>query len=172
VHGAELLAQARRASGLSQSELARRSETSRPTVSAYEHGRKSPTLQTAARLLHETGFELDIRPLITFVEVVTARGRTVSVPTSLPRLPVEQAVAVVVLPIHLNWSVPGRSFDLADRAQRARMYEIVLREGAPDDVLTFVDGALLVDLWDELVLPREVRAAWNPLIHRTTVVAA
>jgi len=26
------------------------------------------------------------------------------------------------------------------------------------------DGALLVDLWDELVLPREVRAAWQPVI--------
>jgi len=172
MHGAELLVEARRASGLSQSELARRSETSRPTISAYEHGRKSPTLQTAVRLLHETGFELYIRPLVTFVEVVTTRGRTVSVPTSLPRLPVERAVAVAVLPIHLNWSTPGRRFDLADRSQRARVYEIVLREGGPDDVLTFVDGALLVDLWDELVLPREIRAAWRPLIQHAAAVAA
>ena len=26
------------------------------------------------------------------------------------------------------------------------------------------DGALLVDLWDELVLPRAVRSAWDPLV--------
>jgi hypothetical protein len=31
-------------------------------------------------------------------------------------------------------------------------------------VLRYVDGALLADLWPELVLPRDVRAAWSPLI--------
>ena len=39
-----LLAQARRAAGMSQDELGR-SHTSRPTLSAYEHGHKSPTLE-------------------------------------------------------------------------------------------------------------------------------
>ncbi len=34
----------------------------------------------------------------------------------------------------------------------------------PDDLLRYVDGLLLVDLWDELVLPREVRGAWQPVI--------
>lgn len=46
------------------------------------------------------------------------------------------------------------------------MYELVLREGSADDVLRFIDGALLVDFWDELVLPRELRAAWAPLIRQ------
>jgi hypothetical protein len=44
------------------------------------------------------------------------------------------------------------------------VYEIVVREGAPEDVLAYVDGALLVDLWEEHVLPREIRAGWQPLI--------
>ncbi len=44
------------------------------------------------------------------------------------------------------------------------MYEAVLREGSAHDVLTYVDGALLVDLWDELVLPRDLRAAWESSI--------
>src|SRR5664279_4592903 len=48
---AELLIRARREARLSQSELAARARTSRPTLSAYEHGRTSPTLRTAARLL-------------------------------------------------------------------------------------------------------------------------
>src|SRR5690606_29920004 len=43
----ELLTRARRRAGLSKAELARRSATSRPTVSAYEHGTKSPSLDTA-----------------------------------------------------------------------------------------------------------------------------
>jgi hypothetical protein len=50
------------------------------------------------------------------------------------------------------------------RADRARVYEAVLHEGQPEDVLRYVDGALLVDLWAELVLPRDVRAAWSPSI--------
>lgn len=168
----DLLVWARRAARLSQDELARRAHTSRPTLSAYEHGRKSPTLDTAARLLREAGFELDIRPRVTFTEQVTLRGRTVTVPSALPRLTVQQALATVVLPLHLNWSAPGRRFDLADRSQRARVYEIVLREGGPDDILTYVDGALLVDLWDDLVLPRDIRAAWDPLIQSATRAAA
>lgn len=73
-------------------------------------------------------------------------------------------MASVVLPLHLNWSVTGRRFDLRERRQRARVYEMVLREGTSDDVLAYVDGALLVDLWDELVLPAEVRSAWAPVV--------
>jgi hypothetical protein len=53
---------------------------------------------------------------------------------------------------------------LSDRDRRARVYEIVLREGTPKDVLTYVDGALLVDLWDSLVLPRALRAAWSDVV--------
>jgi hypothetical protein len=72
--------------------------------------------------------------------------------------------AAAELPLHLNWSEPGRVFALKSRADRARLYEIVLQEGAPSNILTYVDVALLVDLWDELVLPRNVRFAWAPLI--------
>lgn len=169
---ADLLAEARRAAGLSQEELARRAGTSRPTLSAYEHGRKSPTLDTAARLLAEAGFELGLRPRIDFVEQITTRGRTVAVPTRLPRQPVDRAFAVVALPLHLNWSEPGRWFNLHDRVQRARVYEIVLREGGPEDVLAYVDGALLIDLWPELVLPRDVRAAWAGVVESAVEAAA
>jgi len=44
------------------------------------------------------------------------------------------------------------------------VYEIVLREGEPADLLTYVDGALLVDLWDELVLPAAIRQTWEPIV--------
>src|SRR5438046_6784160 len=50
-----LLEHARASAGLTQDELARRAGTSRPTLSAYENGRKSPTVATFARLLSEAG---------------------------------------------------------------------------------------------------------------------
>lgn len=166
-----MLAEARRAAGLSQDELASRAGTSRPTLSSYEHGHRSPTLATATRILAAAGYELTATPTITFIEQPTRHGRAVLVPSHLPRLDPAEALATVALPLHLNWSNPGRTYDLSDRRQRARVYEIVLREGAPDDLLTYVDGVLLTDLWLDLVLPRDIRAAWDPLVAKTSEVA-
>jgi hypothetical protein len=101
-----------------------------------------------------------------------ARGKPVWVPDRLPRLDVARALAVVELPLHLNWSAPGRVFDLGSRADRARVYEIVLQEGRPADILAYVDGALLADLWGELVLPRAVRSTWSPVIQGSRKAAA
>ena len=58
------------------------------------------------------------------------------------------------------------------RADRVRVYEVVLQEGRPADILAYVDGALLFDLWGELVLPRAVRSAWAPVIQASYEVAS
>ena len=164
---AELIKRARRRAGLSQHALAERAGTSRERVSAYEHGRTSPTVAAAERLLAAIGHDLVAEVRIDFARRDIGRARTTGVPDRLPRLPAEQALATVVLPVQLNSSQPGRTFHLANRSERSRVYEAVLTEGGPEDVLRCVDGALLVDLWDELVLPRAVRQAWEPLIRAT-----
>jgi transcriptional regulator with XRE-family HTH domain len=172
MNGEQLLVRARRIAGLSQSAFAAAAGTSRPTLSAYEHGRKSPTLETVVRIVGVAGLELTLAPKVDFRQTATDRGRPILVPSALPRLPLERALAVVELPLHLNWSDRGRRFDLRSRHDRARVYEIVLREGGPADVLTYVDGALLVDLWDELVLPVAVRSAWQPVVGEANDRAA
>lgn len=101
---------------------------------------------------------------IIFRDNPIGRGRSVPLPDALRRLSVHQAFATVQLPIHLNWSDRDRRFDLRDRQQRARVYEIVLREGTAEDVMAYIDGALLVDLWHDLVIPKEVRAPWDDVI--------
>lgn len=159
-----LLTAAREAAGLSKTDLAERARTSRPTLSAYEHGRVSPTLETVERILAATGHRLATSPVLTWHEVVVGRGRTASVPDQLPDLPVREAIRTLDLPLHLDWSHPGQVVDLANRTQRARAYEVVLREGRPVDIESIIDGALLVDLWDELVLPKTLRAAWQPIL--------
>jgi hypothetical protein len=121
-------------------------------------------LDTAERLLRVSGFELDMRPRITFHSVTGPRGRVFQVPDRLPSLTPHSALATVTLPLSLNWSQPEREYRLRDRSDRARVYEAVLREGGAHDVLTYVDGALLVDLWDELVLPPYLRTAWESSI--------
>jgi transcriptional regulator with XRE-family HTH domain len=159
-----LLCTVREAAGLSKAALAERAGTSRPTLSAYEHGRVSPTVNTFERILAAAGYRLTAIPIVDWHEVDLGRGRSAAVPDRLPDLPTDQALRRMDLPLHLEWSRPQRTIDLADRRERARIYEVVLREGRPADIESIVDGALLADQWDEIVLPRRIRAAWQPLI--------
>jgi transcriptional regulator with XRE-family HTH domain len=159
-----LLSAAREEAGLSKTDLAERARTSRTTLSAYEHGRVSPTLETVERILAATGHRLTASPILRWRDIEVGSGRSVAVPDRLPDVPVREAVRTFEMPLHLEWSRARRVVDLADRRQRARVYEVVLREGRPIDIESIVDGALLVDLWDELVLPKRLRSAWQPLI--------
>lgn len=54
-----------------------------------------------------------------------------------------------------------RDYDLDDRRDRARVYELVLTEGRDDDVQRYVKVDELVALWDDLVLPPRVAQAWQ-----------
>ena len=144
---------ARRGAGLTQLGLAQRSGTSRSTVAAYETGTKSPTLTTVGRLLAACGCGLTVTPL-------SARYRPVSVPKGPPRLAPEMALRQDRLPPHLEWSTP-KVWDLSDRADRRRVYAIVLREGTARDIADWVDTDLLLDDWHEIALPAAVRREWE-----------
>ncbi|MFN2588833.1 MAG: helix-turn-helix domain-containing protein [Actinomycetota bacterium] len=57
----KLIKIARRQQDLSQRELARRASTSQAAIAAYESGRRSPTVDTLARIVRATGLDLRIR---------------------------------------------------------------------------------------------------------------
>jgi len=161
-----LIAQARRSSGLSQEEVARRARTSRPTLSGYERGSRNPTLATLERVLAANGQELTASPRPVFTRHLDRRGKRFFVPDQLPRLTTAQALARVALPRHVDWSSGDRERNLADRNQRMLAYQVILAEGEPRDILTYVDGALLVDAWDDMHLPAVIRQCWQPVIDR------
>lgn len=160
-----LIEHARRLAGLTQADLAALAGTSRPTLSAYESGRKSPTLATTERILEMAGFTLTLDPAVEFTEHFTNYHRPFYVANRLWRLPIDQALATVTLPLHLNWSTTGQVFDMRHRHERLHCYEIVLREGDGRDIVEHIDGTLLVDLWPEIYLPREIKTAWTELIE-------
>jgi uncharacterized protein len=56
----ELIRAVRQRQGLTQAELATRAGTSQPVVSAYEHGRRDPTVATMAKLIAAGGERLRI----------------------------------------------------------------------------------------------------------------
>jgi len=67
----------------------------------------------------------------------------------------------VLLPSHLDWS--GDAEYVLDRPARlASMYRTVLTEAVTkDDLRTWLDGTLLVDLWSGLWLPPQLRSRWE-----------
>ncbi|MGH9112026.1 MAG: helix-turn-helix domain-containing protein [Acidimicrobiales bacterium] len=55
-----VIREARRRSGLSQAELARRAGVSQPVISAYESGRRGPGLSMLAKLVEASGHHLRV----------------------------------------------------------------------------------------------------------------
>ncbi|MCZ7590045.1 MAG: hypothetical protein M5U27_14570 [Gaiella sp.] len=98
-------------------------------------------------------------------------ARPVAVPEDLDDPALPKARGRIGLPLHVRWSGPSIVYDLDDRADRARVYEQVLREGTEDDVRYYVDAAQLRELWHELVLPPMVRQAWVGWFRRHRNVA-
>lgn len=89
-----------------------------------------------------------------------------AVPEDFGERAAAKATGRIELPRHIRWSGPRIRYDLADRSDRARVYEQVLREGTEDDVRFYVDPDQLLELWDELVLPPAVRRAWADWVRR------
>jgi len=162
-----ILRAAREAAQLTQSELAARTEIARPNITAYEAGRREPLFSTAETLLAATGASWRIAAPVTWSWSPTLRPY--AIPSHLWRLPPADALRQIETATHLWWSGPPRTFDLTQRRQRLRAYEIVLREGGPDDIATTIDEVLLHEVWPDLVLPRDLRRSWQPLMECTVV---
>jgi len=91
-------------------------------------------------------------------------SRPVAIPPDLDRGP--KAEGIVRLPRHIRWSGPDLTYDLDDPADRARVYEQVLREGTEEDVRFYVRPDRLLEHWSTMVLPAYVRVAWGESIRR------
>jgi hypothetical protein len=93
-------------------------------------------------------------------------ARPVAMPEDLDDSSLPKASGEVELPLHIRWSGPAITYDLNDRADRARVYEQVLREGTEGDIRYYVQADRLRELFDELFLPPPVRRAWADWLRR------
>lgn len=158
-----VLRNSRVVAGLTQAALVDRSGIARPNIATYEHGRREPLFDTAITLLESAGAHVEIEPAV--VWTWTDDRRPYAIPSRLWRLSPAACLRPFEPGPHLWWSGPRRELDLAQRKDRLRAYELVLREGTPSDIEAIVDGVLLCEAWPDLTLPRALRAAWTPLIH-------
>jgi transcriptional regulator with XRE-family HTH domain len=170
---AAVLRTARAKAGLTQRQLGAAAGTSQAAIARYEAGAVLPDLRTLARLVEACGFHLvlDLEPQRQIGEPGGRTGqesavmRPPAIPHDLEDPSIDKASGVVELPLRVQWS-GRRRYDLSDRRDRARVYELVLREGTHDDVRRFVRLDHLEELWEELLLPPHVRAAWEQRITK------
>ncbi|HEV7586427.1 MAG TPA: helix-turn-helix transcriptional regulator [Solirubrobacteraceae bacterium] len=73
----ELIGEIRRQAGITQAELARRSGMPGSVLSAYEHGRRQPSVAALARIAKAAGLELRLVPAADRAELEHA-GRVLS----------------------------------------------------------------------------------------------
>ncbi|MEQ6901777.1 hypothetical protein [Nocardioides sp. YIM 152588] len=94
-----------------------------------------------------------------------ASGRTYWVPTQLWQVLPPDLFATIRVP---RSSAPDGyvEWDLRDRDDRRRCYESLIVSTIPHMMVRWLDGGFLVDLWDELDLPAELRRAWEPAVER------
>lgn len=162
---ARLIKVARRASRLTQAQLAGLAGTSQATLSAYERGLKAPSLLVASRIIEATDHELTLQARIDWKERHPDGIVAFWVPHMLWAVPPPTCFVNLWFPDLID---PGErdTWDLAKREDRRRAYELLIRRGLPQQMIRWMDGGLLVDLWSELDLPEPVRTAWAPTIRR------
>ena len=80
------------------------------------------------------------------------------------------AHGMIQLPQRLFWSAPDCTFDLDDPATLRSVYQKVLREAINSgELVTYLNGDMLVSVWPDLFLPENIRRAWE---HVHPVLAA
>jgi len=163
-----LLERARRARGLTQARLAALSGTSQATLSAYERGLKSPSLKVASRILASMDYELTLRARVDWVEHHPKGIVKFWAPSMLWAVEPPMCFATIQMP-DLIHNTDKMHWGMRDRTERRGAYEQLIRRGMPQQMIRWIDGGLLVDLWDELDLPEPVRQAWEPAVRFATL---
>lgn len=164
-----IIEEARVASGLGQSELAALAGTSQPTISAYERGKKIPGLAVTERILRVAGWNLALQPRVSFTEhPAPAKFRLpFTVPDRLWRLEAPACFRTIKFFDLLQEDNDKYWWDLSVRADRKFVYERLLTYGDEAHLMLYLDGALLLDLWDELDVPEPMRGLWQSVVDAT-----
>lgn len=143
------------------------SGTSQATLSAYERGLKSPSLKVASRILAVMDRELTLRARVDWVEHHPKGIVAFWAPSMLWSVEAPTCFATLHIP-DLIHNTEKNTWNTRDRDERRGAHEQLIRRGLPQQMIRWIDEALLVDLWDELDLPASVREAWEPAIGLAT----
>lgn len=130
----------------------------------YERRRKVPLLDVAERLMQAAGADLGMVTTVVWEIDFLPGLKAFWYPDRLWRVEVPGCFDRVRMP-DLVGRTERDEWDLRYRTDRRRLYENLLVEGDQHMMMRWVDGALLVDVWTELVLPAKIRAAWESAVE-------
>ena len=161
-----VIEEARLASGLGQAELAALAGTSQPTLSAYERGKKNPGLAVTERIVNAAGWNIALQPRVTFTEHPAPPGFRFpfTVPDRLWRLESPACFRSIKFFDLIDDDNDKFWWDLSDRADRRLVYERLLTYGDEASLILYLDGALLIDLWNEMEVPEPMRTHWAAVV--------
>lgn len=164
-----VIEEARLASGLGQAELATLAGTSQPTLSAYERGKKSPGLAVAERIVNAAGWNVALQPRVSFTEHPAPPGFRFpfTVPDRLWRQEAPACFRTIKFFDLIDEDNDKFWWDLSIRADRKLVYERLLTYGDEASLVLYLDGALLIDLWNELEVPEPMRTHWAAVVDAT-----
>lgn len=164
-----VIEEARLASGLGQAELAALAGTSQPTLSAYERGKKSPGLAVAERIVNAAGWNMALQPRVRFTEYPAPPGFRFpfTVSDRLWRLEAPACFRTIKFFDLIDDDNDKFWWDLSDRAERRLVYERLLTYGSEAYLVIYLDGALLIDLWNEMDVPEPMRTHWQRVIDKS-----
>lgn len=164
-----VIEEARLASGLGQAQLAALAGTSQPTLSAYERGKKSPGLAVAERIVNAAGWNIALQPRVSFTEhPAPPKFRfPFTVPDRLWRLEAPVCFRTIKFFDLIDDDNDKFWWDLSIRADRKLVYERLLTYGDEASLIDYLDGAMLIDLWNEMEVPEPMRTHWAGVIEAT-----
>lgn len=163
---ATIIELARRSAHLTQGELAARAGTTQSAVSMYERRRKVPLLDVAERLVQAAGADLGMVTGVTWDAEMVTRISGFCFPDRLWRVEIPGCFDTVRIAEYGGAELG--EWDLRKREDRKGAYAHLLAKGSAQQLMRWVDGALLVDVWDELDLLPRIRAAWAPAVQAAT----
>lgn len=118
------------------------------------------------RLVQAAGWTLALQPRVTFTEYPKPPGHRFPfyVPDRLWRIEVPGCFRTIHYVNLLDEDCHRFWWDLSNREDRTTVYENILTYSSEAHFVQYVDGALLIELWDDLELAEPIRQAWAPLI--------
>jgi len=95
-------------------------------------------------------------------DMLDSRGRVITV---LEHLPDNPNIKQIKLPVAVYWSGDKDTYSLDVPIERNFAYEQLLTNANANDLTRYLDKDTLLEVFDDLMLPPFVRAAWLPVIE-------
>jgi len=119
--------------------------------------------------VNAAGWNIALQPRVSFTEYPAPPGFRFpfTVPDRLWRLEAPACFRTIKFFDLIDDDNDKFWWDLSIRADRKLVYERLLTYGSEATLVLYLDGALLIDLWNEMEVPEPMRTHWAAVVEAT-----